>query len=345
MTKHQAKNLSGLGFPLVIMVGVLFVGAANAGNGDAVTHHTWNDAKYCNAKGCYHPDPLGGWGLLPQRTYRLVYNGDPICPAIQKALNDTIESNDSKASPPPKYDSQSGWHELENEGNGNRRTQNPTFSAPMFLQWNFISQFKEKWEGEETLHDLTYPGKRLLQRWQMVPFKNDGVPYLITEWSPATLTSPAIAPPLYPKTWMISAEQLEEHDWSDYKSYENFKTFLRYAANCEGKDCTDDIHNTMIDPLDAIIDGLSFGRSNLPSAATAHEELPKISKDKQTFPALWSHFGRWQSYVQFAKINDRYYIVLVDRVYDLIVVLDGARPVGDDLCYFDSTISNKIAPP
>jgi hypothetical protein len=68
-----------------------------------LTAVTWNDAKYCNNKGCYHPDPLGGWGLSPRRTYRLVYNADQACPVIQKALNDTIQHNNFMDVPPKRH--------------------------------------------------------------------------------------------------------------------------------------------------------------------------------------------------------------------------------------------------
>ena len=226
MLKNHAP-ITGLGLESVAMrfvaVGI-FVSFACCSPANALT---WNDAKYCNAKGCYNPDPLGGWGLSPRRTYRLIYNGDPVCPVIQKALNDTVDRDDSKDTLPQKFDGQIGWHELENESKGIRRPQNPIFSSPTFLQWNFIRN-RAGGSDSSDLDPYGHPGNRAFQRWQIVPLKNDGRPYLITEWSASSPTSIEITAPNYPKVWNIPKDQLKGKDWSDYKSYENFKTFPGY---------------------------------------------------------------------------------------------------------------------
>ncbi|QQR69266.1 MAG: hypothetical protein IPI58_00845 [Alphaproteobacteria bacterium] len=202
-------------------------GAAQADAEEGVPKVSWGGAcgrarstvpaQACDKLGCYAPDCLGGWGLRPRRTYKLVYDGDPVCKVIVKTLNDTLRMDPKEAirrvtHPMPRPD------KIENLRWGHHdfyRSQNPLFSDPIFTQWNFIQGGTSGDNGSRFAI-----GDAPLEYWQILPYKNDGVDRLVTiHTNPSDKYRSVIQPPFMLLEWDIPADKLKMEDWSYYKSY------------------------------------------------------------------------------------------------------------------------------
>ncbi len=290
------KKLIGLAVLGIFMVG----GACLAAEIDPI--------KICDKQGCYGEDALGGYGVKPQRTFKLEYDGSPVCKVIQTALNDAIKNPEEAEKRithpvPVRMDliTKEKAEEVE-KAPPTYRSQNPLFSDPIFLQWNILA-------GDPAWNLYQY-NWGYNSRWIIVPYKNDNKKFLITT-SPGGIYQEG--PPTNPEVWNILPDQLNNSDWSVPNSYKDKKgygneIYLRKFA--------------YLNP------------SPSPGSRLFQFYNNVLIKDP------WRYFVLG-AYVFWANINNELYTLYFDE-FDRVEVVDIKANSIDNLCYMDSEFTKKI---
>lgn len=138
----------------------------------------------CDDQHCYNRSIYGAFGLLPQRSYRIVFSADDrACGQIAAALNWSLEQTDEAL--------KAVW---ESSPTGAAST-NTLFSHPIFLRWRRIN-------GAAFGGYSGFP-----ERWLIAPILNDGVRRLVTRDE------------FNVQLWRFTQRELDETDWSDNERY------------------------------------------------------------------------------------------------------------------------------
>ncbi len=271
--------------------------------------------EYCEAKHCYHLDPLGGWGLKPNRTYSLAYNGDKVCKPILDALNGALKTNPKKALasvtfPMPAHPELHLKPEQIGPigANQNYQSQSALFSDTMFLRWQPL--------GGIVPYGFTFEAKDWTDRWLIVDLENNGHRYLVKDDG---------------EVMDVPETQLKKHDWTlsdEWQPYRELWTPWPDApAQAVGTNPIDRWRN-----LTWSIPGQ--GRDD----TFKGWPYPKLGSSSQP---IWRYFARIQARPQFVNMNELIYTVLYDPVYDLMIVDNLGYELGDDLCYIQSDIDRS----
>jgi len=350
--------------PIAVLIGILpcgFVLASVASDADG-GRNGWPFTRgyvYCDKeKKCYHSNPYGGWGLEPKRTYKLDYDGGPACKVIKDALNNAIKigkkSEENVIFPTPRYPEFETPEDAKLEKDIDGRefryyAQNPLFSDPIFLKWKFLGGYPDKdfpemrgkygydetaWAHRHDIHD-TFP-----KRWLIVPYKNDGRPYLLTAWVWGNGTTVGVEPPKVFNVWDISSADIKSIDWNLSKSYASHSPVVvqRDAPEKWLKD-PHFYSLTHASPIELIL------RLNLPMEQVgcqggAYPKMTEMLKRTQK-NNLWNTLCmRDAQTMQIANVDGRNYLVFPDWK-DRILVVDAGKAPGDDECYLSSNISGK----
>ena len=278
--------------------------------------------RYCpngpGSKSCHQLDPLGGWGLNVKRTYNLAYDGDKVCKPIVNALNNALKSDHKKelasvtfpipTHPELHLDPQQigpvGAH-------GMYQAQNPLFSDPMFLRWQPLG-------GIAPPGGFTFEAKDWLDRWLIVDLENNGHRYLVH--TGGTVMN-------------VPEDQLDKHDWALPDEWKPYRELEEPWPNGPSQEA-------VTNPIERW-QNLTWIWPGHASHPTGNEwRFPKIDVSSHpNFLKRWKLYQRTFAAPQFAKLDDRTYAVFMDSLYDLMVVDDLSRPLGDDLCYIQSDIN------
>ncbi len=269
-----------------------------------VTCHNW---------GCGVRDRLGGVGLLPVRTYRLVYGSAPICTEVLRTLNETLRNPaGALARVTLPLAAQPGVVDASPE----YVAQNPLYSAPMFLRWQYLGGTPRQALAPRVEGGGGYDGKdAFLARWQIVPLL--GVRRLVT--ATAWGQDRDGLPPTSVVVWDVPEEELERHDWNIPASYRLFN----YLAQ--------DPH---LDPME-----LMHNLRNPRSFKWAEICLNTRSPKWKTEP---NYHRSGDGVVNFARIDGRIYTLIADTLTDIISVFDAGEKLDRAICNFESSITTSL---
>jgi hypothetical protein len=268
---------------------------------------------------CYRPDFLGGMGLTPRRHYVIAYGADAVCKTIRDAVNKAIAAGPASLRavqrPLPPEAQTDTWH-WYGQRITHYETRNPIFAADIFLPWNWMNW--EPWPGATPGNPDDLKDDYDRARWMIAPVFNDGKPVLMTQ-KPRSGVS----------VWDVPAEELNKHDWSDWRSYKDFGLLQSHCDNPR---------DDRVGPLSALADRCALG----PHFAVG-PAYPKLSQAEQDVDPF-AHADRWLSIFYFAQVNGHYYAVLQPPRFDLLIVADpgtgmpspekfGLYSESSDVCY------------
>jgi hypothetical protein len=276
----------------------------------------------CDLAGCFDRDPTGGFGLRPLRRYELLYAGKPVCHEIVSVINSTITGDKEAAEhkirrPLPDYVRSSSAQESF------YRAANPIFANDKFLKWNYLNEDPEGWQLKEQIES----GKDSGWRWIIAHVLNDGEKYVVTTRDPWSL-----------HMWYGVGVETLNSDWSRAQNYTRL-TSVEQPWN-------DRYAFVKTDPLNKARNvfptAAGMKRSDFPEYAQLHP-FWRLSVQLQSF-FPWRNIDRSGMWPNFAKINDRIYLILLDSRTDVLVVVDVLRNSSEDLCYAPSTVTASLVP-
>lgn len=247
---------------------------------------------FCDSGHCYAREHVG-FGLLPKRSYRVVFAQDQrVCATIEQALNWALTRSNAEL--------EKVWAGVPDP----IAVMNPIFSSPVFLRWHHL----------KNVDFAGSPGQER-QPWMIVPFLNDGIPRLLTDRGRGQ-----------PTLWRYSSEDLEADHWDDFRNYDR----RREIPDKESPLRPVMYYKPPKEPPE------TFG-------FPAVYQFPNLPKALWNSP-VWKYSARYGAVeIVFAKVGGRIFLVSHDGLRDTMYVADVSKEPGDDICYFDSTISKSLA--
>jgi hypothetical protein len=286
----------------------------------------------CIGTHCYGPDFLGGLGLYPARHYKIAYGKNKVCTVVRDAVNKAIRAGNrsleavSKPLPESALSDQGPTWPWHGKPVTKYETRNPIFASDIFLPWNWMAW--EPWPGATPWSGNELKDDYSRARWMIAPVFNDGKRHLMTQGKPGSGI----------KVWDVPDDELDGHDWSDWKSYENYRPLVAYCKFVSNAPL-------WVGP---------FEQFSSPCPIASSERAPLFSKlplsERKRYP--FSVANPAISLFTLSLIDERYYIILQPAYQDLIIVDDAGNSMpspdkyGDfsenmDLCYLIPSLENN----
>jgi hypothetical protein len=257
----------------------------------------------------------GAFGLTPKRTYRAVMSDDDaVCVEIVHELNAAIvgEIKPWQTVPGSEFD-------------------NPLYSGPTFLRWSYLAgKPGTKTRRNAAKDDSSY-------RWLIAPVLNDGKPMLVTKYSASVNDANRIGQPWL--FWDMKATSTNDN-WENPASYSSMSPLSQRIEPSEL------VSTLPLKPLKVQLGADPLVRTTFLYAASnpdGRDLFPKLPRSRQK--GAWRFVNRRSlgNETNFATIGHFYYAILDDGLVDALVVfkLHPSR-IGDDVCYIESDLSEKI---
>ena len=145
-----------------------------------------NNPVVCDDKHCYGREAVG-FGLLPKRSYRVVYAQDEhVCSVIAGALNWALTRSDGEL--------EKAWAGVPDP----IQVANPIFSSEVFIRWHPLTNHGPSGWREGDLRHL----------WIVAPVLNDEIPRLVTDRATEYTF------------WRYSNDELAKGNWHDFRTYD-----------------------------------------------------------------------------------------------------------------------------